>query len=204
MPEVTDPRILQQLNRRGPINTGTDPRVDIARQAEGRAQAEFEQKQQDRALEAQDRAKQEDAQASALDDAKYQIRNVIKAAKSAKKKSDDWFATGFGASVARGIGGTSAADVEALLNTISANTAFDRLQKMRDASKTGGALGQVSERELALLRDSIASISQTQSDEQFQTNMQQVIDSYQRVLDRLEGPSKTATSDDDLIRKYLD
>ena len=36
------------------------------------------------------------------------------------------------------------------VDTLKANVAFDRLQKMRDNSKTGGALGQVSEKELRL------------------------------------------------------
>src|SRR5690606_4351852 len=118
----------------------------------------------------------------------YQMRNVVNAAKEAKKLSQEgWFATGVGASTARDIGGTAAADVKALLNTIGSNTAFDRLQKMREESPTGGALGAVSEIELQLLRDSIASLEQSQSDAQFQSNMDKVIESYQRVIDRLEG-----------------
>src|SRR5690606_12534339 len=78
-------------------------------------------------------------------------------------------------------------DVASLLNTIGSNTAFDRLQRMRAESPTGGALGAVSEIELQLLRDSIASLNQSQSDTQFRANMDKVIEAYQRVLDRLEG-----------------
>jgi hypothetical protein len=115
-----------------------------------------------------------------------EIRNVIEAAKKAQKLSKDgWFATGFGADIAKNMGGTPAKDVEGLVNTIGANTAFDRLQRMRDASQTGGALGAISERELDLLRDSIAAIGQGQSDSQFQENMGKVINSYENVLFRL-------------------
>jgi hypothetical protein len=44
-----------------------------------------------------------------------------------------------------------AARLETLLDSLRAKAGFATLQAMRDASKTGGALGQVSERELKLL-----------------------------------------------------
>lgn len=53
---------------------------------------------------------------------------------------------------------TDARSLRGLLKTIEANLAFDRLQKMRDESKTGGALGQVSNIELELLKSSVASL----------------------------------------------
>jgi hypothetical protein len=45
--------------------------------------------------------------------------------------------------------------------TIGAYTAFDRLQRMREASPTGGALGAVSERELSLLQNAYGSLDPT-------------------------------------------
>lgn len=54
--------------------------------------------------------------------------------------------------------GGDARILQAKLRTISANLAFDRLTKMRNESKTGGALGQVSNIELELLKGSIASL----------------------------------------------
>jgi len=154
----------------------------LRQEAADRDQAKFDQEQAEAAQKQQ-------AADAAISDSVGQIRNVIDAAKRAKELSQSgWFATGFGASQAAGIGGTSAADVSALLNTIGANTAFDRLQKMREQSPTGGALGAISERELSLLRDTIASIDQSQSDAQFQANMDKVIAAYQGVLDKIEGP----------------
>ncbi len=44
------------------------------------------------------------------------------------------------------------------VKTLQANLAFDRLQDMRDRSKTGGALGQVSNIELGLLQSSVAAL----------------------------------------------
>lgn len=115
-----------------------------------------------------------------------ELISTIKAARDAKQlSSDGWFATGFGASTARDWGGTSAADVKGKLDTIGGNVAFDRLQRMRDASKTGGALGSVSEKELDLLRGTIASLDQTQSDSQFQSSMDRIVQVYGDTLKKL-------------------
>ena len=50
------------------------------------------------------------------------------------------------------IPGTPAYDTNAQIETVISSIGFDRLQKMRDESPTGGALGQVSERELSQLK----------------------------------------------------
>jgi hypothetical protein len=57
---------------------------------------------------------------------------------------------------------------------------------MRDASKTGGALGAVSEKELALLESSIASLDTSQSAEQLAENLQKVYDHYNGFIEALE------------------
>lgn len=178
-----------ELSRQSAARSDTQLDVSIMReQREAEAAALDAMAKREKLTEEQsERQKLERAQASGVSDALYQMRNVIQAAKDAKAKSNDWFATGFGAGSAAGWGGTSASDIEALLNTVGSNTAFDRLQKMREESPTGGALGAVSEVELRLLRDSIASLSQTQSDKQFQSNMQKVIDAYTRVSGKLES-----------------
>lgn len=151
--------------------------------AEQLAQIKIEEAN-DKALE---RQKLQRAQETGIQDSLAQMRRVVDAAKQAKELSNSFFATGFGSSVAQSVGGTKATDVAALLNTIGSNTAFDRLQRMREESKTGGALGAVSEIELRLLRDSIASLDQSQSDEQFRANMDKVIEAYSTVISRLEG-----------------
>lgn len=124
-------------------------------------------------------------------DAAIELRNVMDKAFRAKELSrDEWFATGFGSGLAKQIGGTDAADVDALLDTIGASTAFDRLQKMRENSPTGGALGNITERELDLLKSTISSLKQSQSPEQFQGAMQDIVNSYGRVLSKLPGGRK--------------
>lgn len=77
--------------------------------------------------------------------------------------------------------GSPAADMKADLQTLGANAAFGRLQEMRDSSPTGGALGQVSERELALLTSAVAAIEQSQSPEQFRSNVIRLRANYKRI-----------------------
>lgn len=68
--------------------------------------------------------------------------------------------------------GTDAHDFAADLETLGANISFKELQEMRNASKTGGALGQVAIRELDLLESTLGSIRQSQSPEQLRANLQ--------------------------------
>ena len=72
------------------------------------------------------------------------------------------------------------------VDTLKANVAFDRLQKMRDQSKTGGALGQVSEKELRLLEANLASLDPTSRD--FKKNLETIRRTYERVIDIEQGP----------------
>ena len=72
------------------------------------------------------------------------------------------------------------------VDTLKANVAFDRLQKMRDNSKTGGALGQVSEKELRLLEANLASLDPTSRE--FRNNLETIRRTYQRIIDIEQGP----------------
>jgi hypothetical protein len=82
-----------------------------------------------------------------------------------------FFTTGFVGALFDGVPGTPAYDLAATVMTLEANLGFDKLQAMRDASPTGGALGQVSERELALLTSAIANLKTGQSRAQFEANL---------------------------------
>jgi len=72
------------------------------------------------------------------------------------------------------IPGTSGANLRSTLETIKANLGFDRLQQMRDASPTGGALGQVAVQELTALQSSLASLDMNQSPEKLKSNLDQI------------------------------
>jgi len=67
---------------------------------------------------------------------------------------------------------TDARDLKGLIDTMKANAGFDKLQAMREASPTGGALGQVSERELAFLQNVFGNMETDQSPAQLKYNMQ--------------------------------
>jgi len=70
--------------------------------------------------------------------------------------------------------GQSSTNVSAYISTIKANAGFAQLQAMRDASPTGGALGQVSDFENKLLAATLASLEQSQSWDQLKTNLDTV------------------------------
>jgi hypothetical protein len=70
--------------------------------------------------------------------------------------------------------GTAAYDFNAKLETLKSNISFGALTQMREASKTGGALGQVSDREGALLESSLAALDIGQSPEQFKDQLKKI------------------------------
>ena len=90
--------------------------------------------------------------------------------------------TGFFGNIMKAVPGTPAHDTSASINTIEAAIGFDRLQAMRDASPTGGALGQVSEMELKHLNASLGSLRQSSSREQFAANLAQVKKHYMSTV----------------------
>lgn len=90
--------------------------------------------------------------------------------------------TGLIGDTMRGIGGTPAHDLQELLGTVQANIGFDRLQAMREASPTGGALGNVTERELARLEAVKGSLAQSQSREQLVANLKRLQETYLDVV----------------------
>ena len=87
------------------------------------------------------------------------------------------------------IPGTPSADFGRLLSTIKANAGFDKLQAMRDASPTGGALGQVSNIELGLLQSAIGNLEQSQSEKQLRENLQRVRSIYAKIIHGTDAPA---------------
>ena len=85
---------------------------------------------------------------------------------------------------------TEAKDLSKRLTTIKANLGFDRLQQMRDASPTGGALGQVAVQELIALQSTIASLDQDQSPAQLKQALDKIETSYARWRDTVRQAGK--------------
>jgi hypothetical protein len=98
-----------------------------------------------------------------------------------------WYspAAGFGAETMAGIGGTAASDAKGLATTIRANIGFDRLQRMREESPTGGALGQVAVQELEALQATLGNLSQSQSPEQVLENLDRLERIYTGILEKI-------------------
>lgn len=81
--------------------------------------------------------------------------------------------------------GTAAADAQAKLDTLKSQVGFGVLQDMRNQSKTGGALGVVSDKELAMLQANLAALDKAQSLEQFKSSLEQIIDYTEKAKDRM-------------------
>lgn len=97
-------------------------------------------------------------------------------------ETDPLLTTGVVGQWMSGVGGTPANRVGNLLSTIKANAGFDRLQAMRDASPTGGALGSVSEMELALLNSAIGSLEQSNNPDDLVYNLKRVQGIYDEIV----------------------
>lgn len=90
--------------------------------------------------------------------------------------------TGFLGKIASNIDQTAAGALKNRLETIKANIGFDRLQAMREASPTGGALGPVSDFENRLLQAVMGSLEQAQDGKQIVKNLDRLERIYSRVI----------------------
>jgi hypothetical protein len=81
--------------------------------------------------------------------------------------------------------GSDAADAQALLNTLRSQVGFGVLQDMRNASKTGGALGNVSDAEGKRLEANLAALENTQSLDQFKRSLNQILSYSDQAKDRM-------------------
>lgn len=169
--------------------TEEQTRPAVVRKGEAEADiAETRAAQMQMALEKARKAAGARPQGADLQQAENELLRVIKAAVQAKGLSRDMFgATGLGSATTGYIGGTPSADVAALLDTIGGNIAFKALSDMRKASPTGGALGAITEKELAMLKSTIAPISQNMTDERFQNGINEVISAYIDAYTKIGG-----------------
>jgi hypothetical protein len=107
------------------------------------------------------------------------IDNVMNSIGTAKKQIGTFTAGAIGSPLSL-LPGTPAKDLAANLETIKANLGFDRLQQMRDASPTGGALGQVAIQELVALQSTVASLDIQQSPAQLRKNLAKIEGHYKK------------------------
>lgn len=79
-------------------------------------------------------------------------------------------------------GGGWATDSRALIKTLQSGLAASALQAMRDASKTGGALGNVSDKDLELLQTKIANLDPNQGEAQLKEQLKIIYDELNSAL----------------------
>jgi len=189
----------RQLNRETQLQIAAErnqARLEEARQRGAdqkeiaRIRAEGQQAILDLRTEALQEKKQEkiEKQEQAANMAIGAADRVINEVKDAKKLVSG-FTAGAG-SYLSAIPLTDAKDLSKRLNTIKANLGFDRLQQMRDASPTGGALGQVAVQELIALQSTIASLDQDQSPAQLKEALDKIEFHYSNWRDTVRKSGK--------------
>lgn len=114
--------------------------------------------------------------------AKAQRDTLLHNLTEAKKLVGGW-TTGIGGAIMKNIPGSPAVNLEQRIATVQALIGFDALQQMRQNSPTGGALGAITERELAFLQAVQGSLATIQSDEQLSKVMDEVEASVKRLAE---------------------
>lgn len=113
-----------------------------------------------------------------LEDSTIQAADRVAAAAADVKKNIKWSTAGPVGHYAGMVPGSDAYNMRQNVNMIKANLGFDQLSAMRAASPTGGALGQVSNREIGYLQSTITSLDADQSPQQLSENLDKVVAHY--------------------------
>ncbi|HMJ58375.1 MAG TPA: hypothetical protein VK467_04515 [Gemmatimonadales bacterium] len=104
--------------------------------------------------------------------AKERQRRIVQSVDEMMNQTD-WTTVG-PAAYASGVPGTPALAFKKQMETLHSNIAFGELAEMRAASKTGGALGQVSDKEGTLLQSTLGALDQKMSPEQFKGQLAKI------------------------------
>jgi hypothetical protein len=146
----------------------------------------LEQREKDEKREAQFNRQKADA---AL------VRNTVKTARDTVSNSVT--ATGLAGQGMQYFGGTDARNLQNFVDTIKSRISIDNLMEMRANSPTGGALGNVSNADIALLANALASLDITQSKDVFLNNLKIIDDFYSKVeAGTAAGQRKPKTASD--------
>ena len=117
-------------------------------------------------------SKYEEATLTAVDDALGFLTDDTK----------KFFSTGIIGQALSNIAGTEATSLRAKLDTITSGVGFGRLNDMREASKTGGALGNVSEIELRQLNASMGSLDPNQKPSELKKTLETIKRQYESTV----------------------
>lgn len=156
---------------------------------------------------------------SKIDSSKSKHKILTDTSKEIKKLISGWSAE-WGASL-RNLPDTEARQLEGLINTIRANSAFGTL---KDLKESGGTLGAISAPELVLLEAALGNIDQYGDIPEQLRVLDQIIGSNQSSIDRIsnaykmdkkkfgtsfekatkEAPRDNGVTVDELVKKYAD
>jgi hypothetical protein len=106
---------------------------------------------------------------------------------AAAKELVGFSTTGIAGKASSIVPGTDAYNLNQRVLTLKANLGFDRLQQMREASPTGGALGQVAVQELEALQASVGSLEIGQSQAELRNNLEKIDKHYKAWLAAVQG-----------------
>jgi len=140
------------------------------------------------ALLAQEAAAAEEAAATQarLETRTPQVVNTLQTTQNLRQMIEEnpGRTTGLVGSFLQNVPGSVANDARALALRIRANLGFDQLQAMREASPTGGALGQVAVQELDALQATIGNLDLTQTPGQILDQIADIENNYMRLIRR--------------------
>jgi hypothetical protein len=126
-----------------------------------------------------------------------------------------WRTAGVAGALMRGLpgggAGTDALSLARTVDTVKANLSFQELSRMRAESKTGGALGNITERELELLGATVANLDPNQDSDQLRAQLQKVaghLNNLKELQQMAAGmPGQVPLDDggevDGLMQRYL-
>jgi hypothetical protein len=148
--------------------------------------------------------------AAAVDAAKITADTVMRAAERARTAASERVVGGLAGQLASNLPGSANAEVYRQVDVLKANAKVSSLNAMRAASPTGGALGNVTEREGQMLADMAGALDPASP------NFERDLADYTRTLlmvvhgpeygqklfEQSWSPQAPAVSDDDLFKKY--
>lgn len=107
------------------------------------------------------------------------------------------FNTGVIGGATKGFEGGPAANLQALLDPIESGIALDKLNQIRQNSPTGGALGNVSDTDIKLLKSAIASLKLSQDPETLKKHLLRVKQVYTDIFNRTAADIDASAMQDD-------
>lgn len=177
-----DPKLpyeVQRLQQQIGSTAATAP-YDAQRARADAAKAEIDAEKARRDLAAQQSTatpEQQKAQADLSND------EILFAIQKAKQDLGAGGAAGYWARLPEGLQPQSAINLAGSLNTIASRLTLDKLAQLKQASPTGASgLGSLTEREGALLRDSVAALGQTQDPARLMESLNQVERHYRNMM----------------------